>query len=283
MGCMRVAVVASVLGFASAQEVKPGAAAPKQEAGRAALVTRFLPVAGLARFALPATEATQEPVGKRLERLLQRLVRKVGDEAGAGAVAAERRILQLARNVARGEVILFRQPPAEAELITGVLGQLALESPLHASVQYSVVTMPAAVATAHGLRAGLMPAVDDAVITAMTRDACRRGGSLHNLPEVRSAPLRPFTVDGPGAANAMRFVLRGEMVPVADDEVVLVLDLVRRVPVPDQPQQAQEVMQPNVRLAAGRTALVVAVAGDSVTALVVRCVECKQAPLELPK
>jgi hypothetical protein len=107
----------------------------------------------------------------------------------------------------------------------------------------------------------------------------KHGGSLHNVPETLAAPLAPFVVAPTGkAAGSPPLRARGELVPIAEGEVLLGLHAVRgELPasvraLPDRGVLAAPVLTLKLGAVA---AIAVDGGGDlaSTAVLVVRCVE----------
>ena len=235
------------------------------------------------------------PAVKRLSDLVERL--------GGADPKFGTPVFQHGRS-ARGEVLIAQGTSEQLAAAGRVFDQLKRPETVRARLQCSLVTMPVAVAREHGLKPGEVVATDEPAASRIVRDAVKRSGSLRNLPEVVAGPLAPFARDtgenagdkaGPEvreqaveqtsrnraekkgdrtAKPPPRLRLRGEMVPMGDGEVVLGVHVVGGT-LPHDPTQVPggALMQPVIRLGAGKSALFMVVDRDVATVLVVRCLD----------
>ncbi|MFY9341314.1 MAG: hypothetical protein WAT39_02410 [Planctomycetota bacterium] len=264
-------VVVGLVGLVTAQALP----APKDKEAPVALRAQILDGSGLGRF---DTE-TQPASGNAVTRLNELLIRLTAGSAVPRAGA----LLRTARS-SRGEVVLARGTTEQVELAQAVLVELKRDELPRARLQCTLLTLPVAAASAHGLKVNVVTATDVAAAGRLARDAIKHQGTLHNLPEATVAPLAPFTVASPGKAKgegAVPIQVHGEMVPLAADQVGVGARLVRSAAGPNRPETT--VGDAVFRLRAGESAMVMTVEGTFAVVLVVRCVEIgRETPAAAP-
>jgi hypothetical protein len=197
--------------------------------------------------------------------------------------------VQTARVAAGGERLLVRGTTEQHTAVTDAMEQLRKDEPLRVRLQCSWVTVPQAAAKAKGLKLAEVTAADENAVNAVLREATKAKGALVNLPEVVAAPLAPFVVEpagkaAAGAAREQTLRLRGEMVPLADHEVGVAMHVVRgELPADRTVAPPGPLRELPFRLATGKVAMSIVFAeGDTVTVLVVRCIDASPAPLPTP-
>ena len=280
MGTTRCAAVLLVLvGAAFAQEGGKDKEAPPARRATRVLV---LEPSVLQRYELPPADpkAEIEPVevGERLAATLRLMF--CGEDVAAGA-----RAVRTARST-RGPALLVMSTAEDVAVAQAVTEQLRKEEPLQARLQVSLVALPLSLARESGLEKGVVVPADEAKLQALMRLAAKHAGELRNLPEVTASPLRPFDLAAAardGVPEAQRLRVRGEMLPIGAAEVAVRVHMVRGA-LPAEPTRTPEkaLLQPIVRLEAGKAVMVMAVEGEVATVLVVRCVELANAPLPKP-
>jgi hypothetical protein len=204
-----------------------------------------------------------------MERLPSLLERTVGP-------SSKTEVGRLARRDVRDHILFVYSSKAEIAEVRSVVDQLKKEAPLHAHLQFSLVTLPWSVAQAHNLENGRVVAVDAEEVGKLMREATQNKGTLCNLPEVTAGPLAPFVVSPRrvDAKEAETLRLRGEMLPIDDREVAVAMHLVRgALPMDRTREPAGALLQPVFRLQAGKYALATVVEGETATVLIVRCVD----------
>jgi hypothetical protein len=189
-----------------------------------------------------------------------------------------------------GDRMLAQGTTEEVDAVTAALEQLRKEEPLRVRLQCSWVTVSKAVAQAHGLKLAEVTVVDENAVRSLLREATKTKGALVNMPEVVAAPLAPFVVEPAGKAAAaaapeQTLRLRGEMVPLSENEVGVSMHLVRgALPADRTAVPPRSLRQLGFRLEAGKTAMsMVLTDGDTATVLVVRCLDASPAPLAKPE
>jgi hypothetical protein len=266
----------------------PVPAAKADAAPVARAVARALPCPGLARYELAAERAGEDPV-KRFAQVVQKTL--VDDAlARGGRGKATVRAVQSSR----GAMLVVQGTGEDLDLTQNALAALDAEQPVHARLAASVLVVPSRLLAAHGLTATTTH-LDGAATTRLLRAAVKEGGELHNLPEVRVAPLTPFTVVGakrdadPIARDARAAVpptaarppleVAGEMVVLDADRVAVAFTMVHRLPRTPELQAPTRELRPARCLRAGDVAVALRVDGDVATILLVRCTELAAAPL----
>ena len=107
------------------------------------------------------------------------------------AQARRRSIVQFTPNRA---MLLIAADQRVVDAATAAAEQLQRDELQEHAVLCTVVRLPGAVATAHGLLPGKARSVDEAAAGKVLKAAVGNGGTLHNLPEARGLPLIPFAL-----------------------------------------------------------------------------------------
>jgi hypothetical protein len=242
------------------------------------------------RDAFLALEAARDnPVGKG--RLLDRFVAFLTVmEQENSAQKRDHRILQ---KVGEDRVALQVQAATLASA-QAMITQLRKGTVATASLQGSIVTMPADVAKEQGLMPRKWTAMDSGEFGKLVRAAAAAKGKLQNLPEVRLAPLESCTIEPKprpkpqprrGAkveaqkqpevvSDPMALRVVAEMMPVSDTEVAMDLYVARGEP----PKGASgprfyALAAKMVRMEVGSGFAVSIEDGDQAIVIYVRCAE----------
>jgi len=177
---------------------------------------------------------------------------------------------------ARGAILAARGTPEQIDTVAGALAQLERESVGNTRLQFSMVLVPLAVARAHRLDPGKTVVTDAAAWAELLRDAVKAKGSVHNPTEVIAGALAPFVREvtaTEGATDRRPLRLRGEIVPLQGDEVAIAVHVERGVAPVGEKRAPSMVAEPVFRLAAGKSAMMMALDGETALVLIVRCLE----------
>jgi len=268
-----VGVLGSLLSLLTAQQQKPAVEpAPQQEARQEERVPRIFRLPELGRYdadlpvgSPPAAYRLLSVLGRTFAAAKWDVVRAVGVQGGDWWG------------------LDVRATKVEIDAVQSVFEQLQKDEPLQVGLQCSVVTLPWPVAEALNLQNRRTVAVDAETVDKLVREATKNKGTLCNLPEVTAGTLAPFVVESPrkpDAKDESKLRLLGEMVPLDDREVAVAMHLVRGVlPVDKTREPAGALLQPVLRLQAGKCALATVREGATATVLVVRGIDvAAQAP-----
>jgi hypothetical protein len=235
-------------------------------------LTRVLRCPDLMRFDGAVANAAVEPVPDPVTRFVEVLRHvPIGD-------APPRSLGLTIGKSTRGHVLLARGTAEQVATVEAALGALARPDVGRTRLQCTLVTMPVAVATAHRLEPGKTVVGDGVAWGELMRDAVKARGRVDNLPELLADALSPFAneVKPPAAPSTPverpRQRLRGEVVPLDGGDVAVAVAIERgRAAAADA--KLPVLATPVFRLAAGKSAMMMAVDGDTAVVLVVRCLE----------
>lgn len=205
-------------------------------------------------------------------------------EQESAAVKRDRVLIQKMRE---DRMVLQAQADTVAT-VREMITQLRKGTVVLTRLQCSIVTMPAGVAKEQGLTPRNWTTMDLDEFGKLVRAAAAAKGKLQNLPEVRLAPLQPFTMEPRPKRGAKEKVEKqsdvapdpkalrvvAEMVPVSDTEVAMDLYVARGEP----PKGASgprfyALAAKIVRMEAGSGCVVAIEDGDQAIVVYVRCSE----------
>lgn len=184
-------------------------------------------------------------------------------------------------NSQRGPVLMARGTQEQLALVSRAAQQLTATPATGTRLQVTLARVPMAVAQAHRLIPGTTVATEPAALSALLRDAAKQQGSVHNLTEVVTGPLAPFTRQAAvavAAADRRPLRVRGEVVLLGEGEVALALDVGRGALGGATPRAASTVAKPVFRLAAGKSAMMMALEGETALVVIANCLEVPAAP-----
>jgi hypothetical protein len=181
----------------------------------------------------------------------------------------------------RGPVLMARGTQEQLALVTRAVQQLSVPAATGTRLQITLARVPMVVAQAHRLLPGATLAAEPAALSELLRDVGRQKGSVHNLTEVVTAPLAPFTRQAAvaaAAADRRPLRVRGEVVLLGEGEVALALDVGRGALGGETPRAASTVAKPLFRLAAGKSAMMMALEGETALVVIAHCLDVPAAP-----
>jgi len=116
--------------------------------------------------------------------------------------------------------------------LQGAFEQLRKRPQQDHRIACTIVTMPIAVATGHGLKAGISKPADEIVAGDLFKAAVAADGKLVNLPNTRSLPLVEYVARSgdPKAGDARALGATGTVLPTGKNSVLLQLAAAGHVP-----------------------------------------------------